>query len=64
MHERSKKGGGGIVEIACIAGTGEGKNFEDASAHEGKKLHSTRKLTDTSYAGYCKEQTLASCMSS
>ena len=37
MHERSKKGGGGIAEIACIAGTGEGKNFEDASAHEGKK---------------------------
>ena len=39
MHERSKKGGGGIAEIACIAGAGEGKNFEDASAHEGKKLH-------------------------
>ena len=44
MHERSKKGGGGIAEIACIAGTGEGKNFEDASAHEGKKLHSQENL--------------------
>ena len=43
MHERSKKGGGGIAEIACIAGTagtGEGKNCEVASAHKGKKLHS------------------------
>ena len=44
MHERSKKGGGGIAEIACIAGTGEGKNFQDASAHEGKKLHSQENL--------------------
>ena len=47
MHEKSKKGGGGIAEIACIAciaGTGEGKNFEDASAHEGKKLHSQENL--------------------
>ena len=44
MHERSKKGGGGIAEIACIAGTGEGKNFEDASAHKGKKLHSQENL--------------------
>ena len=44
MHERSKKGGGGIAEIACITGTGEGKNFEDASAHEGKKLHSQENL--------------------
>ena len=44
MHERSKKGGGGIVEIACIAGTGEGKNCEVASAHKGKKLHSQENL--------------------
>ena len=44
MHERSKKGGEGIAEIACIAGTGEGKNFEDASAHKGKKLHSQENL--------------------
>ena len=44
MHERSKKGGGGIAEIACIAGTGEGKNFEDPSAHKGKKLHSQGNL--------------------
>ena len=44
MHERSKKGGGGIAEIACIAGIVEGKNFEDASAHKGKKLHSQENL--------------------
>ena len=37
MHERRKKGGGGIAEIACIAGTG-------ASAHKGKKLHSQENL--------------------
>lgn len=35
---------GGIAEIACIAGAGKGKNFEDASAHEGKKLHNRKNL--------------------
>ena len=44
IHERSKKGGEGIAKIACIAGTGEGKNSEDASAHKGKKLHSQENL--------------------